>query len=97
MVDCLCSAGQAVIEATDFEDAVVRAVRFGNDTDTTAAVAGGLAGFMFGLDSIPSTWLSDLRLTDDQRRLINRFVDTILAIHRSADREWSEYLEGARR
>ena len=31
-------------EATSFDDAILRAIQFGNDIDTTAAIAGGLAG-----------------------------------------------------
>jgi len=77
VVDCLWSAWDAVHDAKDYVDAVCRAVRFGNDTDTTAAVAGGLAGLVFGLDSIPAAWREQLRLEDEQRRLIQRFVDTV--------------------
>jgi hypothetical protein len=32
----------------------------GRDTDTTAAIAGGLAGIYFGVASIPGQWLSGL-------------------------------------
>ncbi|MEW6249216.1 MAG: ADP-ribosylglycohydrolase family protein [Planctomycetota bacterium] len=75
VVDCLCSAWAAVRRADDYADAVRQAVRFGNDTDTTAAVAGSLAGLIFGVDGIPADWLSELRLTDDQGRLIAEFAD----------------------
>jgi len=30
------------------------------DTDTTAAVTGGLAGLLYGYNSIPKNWLSKL-------------------------------------
>ena len=77
VIDCLRSAWDAVHDAEDYVDAVCRAVRFGNDTDTTAAVAGGLAGLVFGLDSIPDDWREQLRLEDEQSRLIQRFVDAV--------------------
>ena len=35
----------------NFRDTVLAAVNLGDDTDTTAAVAGGLAGIVYGLDS----------------------------------------------
>ncbi|HET9226064.1 MAG TPA: ADP-ribosylglycohydrolase family protein [Thermoanaerobaculia bacterium] len=63
VVDCLHSARSALRETT-FEAVVKRAVLFGNDTDTTAAVAGGIAGARFGLSSIPERWLD--RLPDRQ-------------------------------
>ena len=39
-----------------FEAVVKAAVALGNDTDTTAAIAGGLAGIRFGVDGIPARW-----------------------------------------
>lgn len=43
-----------------YRDAVLAAVNLGNDTDTTAAITGGLAGILYGSDSIPSSWLNML-------------------------------------
>lgn len=43
--------------ASDFTDAVVRALRIGGDTDTIAAMAGALAGARFGATAIPEQWL----------------------------------------
>lgn len=34
------------------------AVNLGDDTDTIAAIAGGLAGIYYGYDCIPEEWLS---------------------------------------
>jgi ADP-ribosyl-[dinitrogen reductase] hydrolase len=59
VVDCLHSARLALEEPT-FERAVKRAIAFGEDTDTTAAVAGGIAGIRFGLAGIPERWISAL-------------------------------------
>ena len=70
VVDCLHSAWEAVRGATDFQDAVIRAVRYGNDTDTTAAVAGGLAGLVFGVDAVPAAWRQELRLEPAQREAL---------------------------
>jgi ADP-ribosylglycohydrolase len=38
-----------------------RAVAFGNDTDTTACVAGGVAGLRWGAEAIPARWMEALR------------------------------------
>ena len=32
----------------------------GHDTDTVAAVAGGLAGLYYGVDAIPKDWLGEI-------------------------------------
>jgi len=46
----------AVEGATDFRDAIHRAVRGGRDTDTVAAIAGALAGARWGASQIPLGW-----------------------------------------
>lgn len=40
------------------------AVNLGEDTDTVAVVAGGLAGLHYGYDSIPKEWLSVIARRD---------------------------------
>lgn len=43
-----------------FEDAILKAVNLGIDTDTVGAIAGGLAGVYYGFSSIPENWLTQL-------------------------------------
>lgn len=45
----------------DYASCVLSAVNLGDDTDTTAAVAGCLAGIKYGFDAIPAQWLAVLR------------------------------------
>ncbi|MGE0480975.1 MAG: ADP-ribosylglycohydrolase family protein [Phycisphaerae bacterium] len=73
--DCFWSAFDAFAAAEDYVDAVRRAIRYGRDTDTTACVAGGLAGLGFGVAGIPREWRDGLRLTPAQRILIEDFAD----------------------
>ncbi|RMD79250.1 MAG: ADP-ribosylglycohydrolase family protein, partial [Chloroflexi bacterium] len=41
---------------------VVRlAIALGYDTDTTACVAGGIAGIRYGIEGIPTNWRQQLR------------------------------------
>ena len=56
---CLGSAVWALRATTTYRDAIRAAVDLGGDTDTVAAVTGGLAGAVYGLDAIPGDW-SDL-------------------------------------
>lgn len=60
VVDTLHSARIAV-DAGDYAAVVRRAIAFGRDTDTTACVAGGIAGLRDGLDGIPARWREALR------------------------------------
>lgn len=60
VVDCLVSAKHACGEKS-YEDIVQSAIRLGHDTDTTACVAGGIAGIRHGKAGIPASWLANLR------------------------------------
>ncbi|MGF6996330.1 ADP-ribosylglycohydrolase family protein [Paraburkholderia sp. GAS32] len=59
-LDTIWSA-HAAMQEDSFEDVAKTAISFGNDTDTTAAVACGLAGIKYGVDGIPERWLRQLR------------------------------------
>lgn len=50
----------AVTRTSSFRDAVLLAANLGEDADTTAAVAGQIAGALYGLSGIPETWLDRL-------------------------------------
>jgi ADP-ribosylglycohydrolase len=60
VVDCLRSARWATDQG-GYENAVRAAISLGNDTDTTACVAGGIAGLRDGLHGIPARWRTNLR------------------------------------
>ena len=61
-VDALEAAIWAVAGADDLRDAVLRAANLGDDADTTAAIAGQLAGARWGRSGIPTGWLDRLVL-----------------------------------
>ncbi len=49
------------MNTNSYEACVLAAVNLGGDTDTTAAVAGALAGTAYGLKAIPQKWIDTLR------------------------------------
>jgi ADP-ribosylglycohydrolase len=60
VVDTIWTVRKAMLE-NSYEEVIKTCVRFGFDTDSSACVAGGLAGIKFGLAGIPATWLAQLR------------------------------------
>jgi ADP-ribosyl-[dinitrogen reductase] hydrolase len=44
----------------DFRSAILTAANLGGDADTTAAIAGQLAGALYGMSGIPAEWLEKL-------------------------------------
>lgn len=61
-----------VLTTNNYKDAVLKAVNLGSDTDTTAAVTGGLAALLYGYETIPIEWLIKLAKADDIRNLADR-------------------------
>lgn len=49
------------LNTTSYADCVLTAVNLGDDTDTTAAVAGAIAGAYYGFEAIPPKWVGQLR------------------------------------
>lgn len=74
VVDCLRSARHA-LAAGSYEQVVRAAIRLGNDTDTTACVAGGLAGVRDGVAAIPARWLDRLQV----RSIADPLVEALVA------------------
>ena len=60
VVDTLEAAVWCLLTTESYEACVLKAVNLGSDTDTVAAIAGGLAGALYGYDAIPKKWLDTL-------------------------------------
>ncbi len=73
VVDTLEAAIWCLLTTDSYKDCVLKAVNLGDDTDTVAAVAGGLAGALYGLDSIPKAWLDTLIKREYIEELCERF------------------------
>ncbi|WP_289094195.1 ADP-ribosylglycohydrolase family protein [uncultured Bifidobacterium sp.] len=61
VLDTLRAAVWCLLTTETYADCVRKAVNLGADTDTTAAVAGALAGIAYGTDAIPARWMETLR------------------------------------
>ncbi|MEM8640975.1 MAG: ADP-ribosylglycohydrolase family protein [Cyanobacteria bacterium P01_G01_bin.54] len=77
VVDCLRSARWAC-QAKTYIEVVRSAIQLGKDTDTTACVAGGIAGLQGGVKAIPQPWREGLRgqalLQPLLARLLERYI-----------------------
>ncbi|MFE6188922.1 ADP-ribosylglycohydrolase family protein [Streptomyces sp. NPDC056465] len=59
---CLATAVWALRTTSGFEAALSAAVDVGGDTDTVAAVTGGLAGAVYGIGAVPERWTRPLHV-----------------------------------
>ena len=49
-----------LLTTNSYYEAIIKAINLGGDTDTTAAITGGLAGCLYGFESIPDRWLEPI-------------------------------------
>ncbi|MDX1957447.1 MAG: ADP-ribosylglycohydrolase family protein [Leptospiraceae bacterium] len=62
-----------LLTTDDYRTAVLKAVNLGEDTDTSGAVTGGLAGLYYGYETIPKNWISQIARKDDIINLADRW------------------------
>lgn len=63
------SAFASFMLTNSYEEAITAAIRAGGDTDTTAAIAGALAGTYYGFEGIPKKYRLDLERMDHLHKL----------------------------
>lgn len=76
VVDSLRSA-RMLLERGSYEAVVKGAIALGHDTDTTACIAGGIAGIVFGFEEIPARWRSSLRGREILDPIMKRLIRTV--------------------
>ncbi|MEI9866314.1 MAG: ADP-ribosylglycohydrolase family protein [Limisphaerales bacterium] len=64
-----------LLTTDNYRDCVLKAVNLGGDTDTTGCVAGGLAGVVYGMKSIPADWINQLARKGDVDCLFHEFAE----------------------
>jgi ADP-ribosyl-[dinitrogen reductase] hydrolase len=75
VADTLQAVFQSFFDTDDFRDCLIDVVNRGGDADTTGAIAGMLAGAVYGVEEIPEEWLKALDanarwLCEDQARAL---------------------------
>ncbi|TMM51962.1 hypothetical protein FEE95_21330 [Maribacter algarum] len=75
VVDSLEASLWCFLKSESYKDCILKAVNLGEDTDTTAAITGGLAGIYYGYESFPENWLDGLVMTKQIEELANRLEE----------------------
>ncbi|SDH55458.1 ADP-ribosylglycohydrolase family protein [Myroides phaeus] len=65
-----------ILTTKSYEEAVLKAISLGKDTDTNAAITGALAGLLYGYDNIPTHWLAPLKRKENIELLAEQLHQT---------------------
>ena len=76
VIDCLKSARYA-LQQNNYQDVIKTAISLGRDTDTTACVAGGIAGLYYGFEAIPEKWIEQLK----GREMVDPLIKQLFTCH----------------
>lgn len=83
IVDTLEAAIWSLLNTNDYVSAVLKAVNLGGATDSIGAIVGGLAGLVYGLDSIPKKWINSLQRKVYLEEKIDFFEENIAHIEKN--------------
>jgi ADP-ribosylglycohydrolase len=67
-----------LLTTNNYKDATLKAVNLGEDTDTTGAVTGGLAGLLYGFANIPASWIDQIARKEDIENLAERMHNKLI-------------------
>lgn len=77
IVDTLEAAIWCLMQTDSYKECVLQAVNLGGDTDTIAAIAGSLAGILYGYENIPQKWIDVIVKKDMILELCDKFCGFI--------------------
>ncbi len=65
IVDTFEAAMWCLLTTNTYKECIIKAVNLGSDTDTVGAVAGGIAGIIYGYEEIPKEWIRELKSQEE--------------------------------
>jgi ADP-ribosyl-[dinitrogen reductase] hydrolase len=77
VIDTLEASLWCLLNSSSYDETVLKAVNLGGDTDTTAAVTGGLAGIYYGVENIKSEWVEQIARKNDIIELAQRLAKAL--------------------
>jgi ADP-ribosylglycohydrolase len=64
VIDTLEAVLWVILTTKNYKEAIIKAINLWGDTDTIWALSGWIAGIIYGYESIPKDWLTDMKRLD---------------------------------
>ncbi len=74
VVDTLEAVVWLFFNSDSYERSVLKAVNLGGDTDTIAAIVGGLSGIYYGIKNLPDRWIQNVTRKYEIKELLDEFI-----------------------
>ncbi len=78
-IDSVPVALWSFLSTADAEEAIVRAINLGGDTDTIGAMAGATAGAYYGESGLPARWIDNMENEEKGKDYVIKLADTLYA------------------
>jgi ADP-ribosyl-[dinitrogen reductase] hydrolase len=62
----------------NFRESLLSVVNLGGDTDTVAALVGGLSGIAYGMEGMPTDWMNQIVKKKEIHSFINSFTNVVI-------------------
>lgn len=79
VVDTLEAVIWSFFNTDSYEESVLTAINLGGDTDTIAALVGGLAGIYYGFQRIPDIWIQNILKKKEIANLVSEYFGFVTA------------------
>ncbi|WP_271856210.1 ADP-ribosylglycohydrolase family protein [Patiriisocius marinus] len=77
VIDSIESSLWCFMNSNSYAESVLMSVNLGGDTDTTAAINGGIAGLYYGWGNIPKKWVDNIAKKNEIINLSKKFAESI--------------------
>lgn len=77
VVDTLEAVLWTFFHTENYRDTILKAINLGGDTDTIAAIVGGIAGVYYGFNDIPNNWVQSIAKKEELHQMFKHFVTCI--------------------
>lgn len=73
VIDTLEAALWTFFHTDGYRETILKAINLGGDTDTIAAIVGGIAGIYYGLNDIPKAWIQSIAKKEELYQMFEQF------------------------
>lgn len=93
VIDTLEAALWTFFHTDGYRNTILKAINLGGDTDTVAAIAGGIAGIYYGVKDIPTKWLQGIVKKEELYKLFKQLYQNIGEENRN-ENETLDFVKG---